>query len=162
MPFDYGLDDTSINDADLAALQRLVAELRPSRVVEIGSHRGKSANAMLDAGAGEVWCIDPWPDEEHYAAFVKNTEGRAAYSVRATSMEAFASLSLLPFDMLFVDGDHSYEACLFDIRAWSPRILAGGIVCGHDFDPYWPGVIAAVCQTGDFCKTGRSLWWRKV
>lgn len=60
-------------------------------------------------------------------------------------------------DMVFVDGDHSYEHCKADIEAWLPLIEPGGILAVHDFlksdlqpDPNgphpmpWPGVDRAV------------------
>lgn len=60
-------------------------------------------------------------------------------------------------NMVFVDGDHSYEGCKGDIEAWLPYIVPGGIIAVHDFlkgdlqpDPNgphpmnWPGVDSAV------------------
>lgn len=36
-------------------------------------------------------------------------------------------------DMVFVDGDHSYEGCAGDIANWIPNIRLGGIIALHDF-----------------------------
>lgn len=36
-------------------------------------------------------------------------------------------------DMVFVDGDHSYEGAAGDIKAWLPNIKAGGIIAIHDY-----------------------------
>ena len=38
-----------------------------------------------------------------------------------------------PVHMLFVDGDHSYEAVKADIHGWTPKVVPGGIVAFHDF-----------------------------
>jgi predicted O-methyltransferase YrrM len=35
-------------------------------------------------------------------------------------------------DLLFVDGDHSYDGCLADLRNWYPRLVPGGHVVLHD------------------------------
>jgi predicted O-methyltransferase YrrM len=35
-------------------------------------------------------------------------------------------------DLLFVDGDHSYEGCLADLRNWFPKLVSGGHVVLHD------------------------------
>jgi predicted O-methyltransferase YrrM len=44
-------------------------------------------------------------------------------------------------DMVFVDGDHTYEHCKSDIEAWLPHIKQGGIMSLHDYEAhYWPGV----------------------
>lgn len=64
-------------------------------------------------------------------------------------------------DMVFIDGDHSYEGCRDDILNWLPNIKPGGIIAVHDYKketvfqrtdlppnvPHykaWPGVDAAV------------------
>lgn len=60
-------------------------------------------------------------------------------------------------DMVFVDGEHSYEGCKADIEAWLPLIKPGGIIAVHDYGkaaippnpngPHpvaWPGVDQAV------------------
>ena len=36
-------------------------------------------------------------------------------------------------DMVFIDGDHSYEGCRGDIFVWKPRIKPGGVLAIHDF-----------------------------
>lgn len=64
-------------------------------------------------------------------------------------------------DMVFIDGDHSYEGCAGDILQWLGVIRSDGIIAVHDFDkataysrenlptavPHpkpWPGVDQAV------------------
>lgn len=37
-------------------------------------------------------------------------------------------------DFVFVDGDHSYEATLEDIRNYWPKVKTGGIFAGHDIN----------------------------
>jgi predicted O-methyltransferase YrrM len=38
------------------------------------------------------------------------------------------------FDMVFIDGDHSYEGCKGDIEAWTPHLKRGGILAVHDYN----------------------------
>jgi hypothetical protein len=40
----------------------------------------------------------------------------------------------LPIDFLFIDGDHSYEGCAGDIKAWLPHIKIGGYLAVHDYN----------------------------
>jgi predicted O-methyltransferase YrrM len=36
-------------------------------------------------------------------------------------------------NLVFIDGDHSYEGCKGDITAWLPNIKPGGIMAVHDY-----------------------------
>lgn len=37
-----------------------------------------------------------------------------------------------PIDLLFVDGDHSYDGCMRDIVKWYPNVVFGGHLLFHD------------------------------
>jgi hypothetical protein len=37
-------------------------------------------------------------------------------------------------DMVFFDGDHSYEGCRADILGYLPMVRRGGIMAVHDYD----------------------------
>lgn len=45
---------------------------------------------------------------------------------------------------VFLDASHDEAAVRADIVAWLPKVRPGGWLGGHDYDPVWPGVIAAV------------------
>ena len=45
-------------------------------------------------------------------------------------------------DIVYIDGDHTYEAVVKDLAAWYPKVKKGGIICGDDIG--WPGVKKAV------------------
>lgn len=38
-----------------------------------------------------------------------------------------------PVDVLFIDGDHSYEGAVGDIIGWMPHVREGGFVAVHDY-----------------------------
>jgi predicted O-methyltransferase YrrM len=67
------------------------------------------------------------------------------------------------FDLVFLDGDHSTQAVMSDLLAWSVALKPGGILCGHDYDQ--PSVRESV--TGFFLSQGwgepsagpDQLWW---
>jgi len=57
-------------------------------------------------------------------------------------------------DLVFVDGDHSYEGAKADIEAWYPHVKVGGLIVVHDYftkdqaeGPLFPGVKQAVDET---------------
>jgi hypothetical protein len=73
------------------------------------------------------------------------SEGRA-FHLELTSVGATHRLSLEtwpngmnhlpkpPFDLVYVDGEHTTEAVQQDLEAWWPLVKVGGILAGHDFD----------------------------
>lgn len=54
--------------------------------------------------------------------------------IRTDSVEAAKKFSDGYFDIVFIDGDHSYNGCKRDIEAWLPKVKSGGWICGHDYD----------------------------
>ena len=65
-------------------------------------------------------------------------------------------------DLVFIDADHRYEAAAADIAAWAAHVRPGGILCGHDYWPAWPGVMQAVDESGPVERAGVSVWWRWI
>jgi len=132
-------------------------------IVEIGSYRGKSAVIMargsLFAGgpSTRIVAIDPHMVGDDSPRFGFNHQDREVlvstlhrYGVESnvqemvmTSREALASWDGSLIDLLWVDGDHSYEAAHFDLKAWGALVRPGGIIAGHDYKPRFPGVIKA-------------------
>ncbi len=86
--------------------------------------------------------------------------------LRRTSAEA---AELIPdgfLDFVFIDADHSYEGVSADIRLWAPKVKAGGLLCGHDYEhpsfPTW-GVKQAVdeyaAKVGQPVQVGADWTW---
>lgn len=46
-------------------------------------------------------------------------------------------------DVIFIDGDHTYEGCKADIEAWYPYMKEDGVMMFHDCDDTSPGVVQA-------------------
>jgi len=151
------------------------------RIIEVGSWKGRSTHALCSGAAktgGIVWAVDHFrgsadgrdlthgadPDEV-YKAFTQNTKQFENLFVhRADSLEAAKSFPDGYADLLFIDGEHTEDACRADIMAWARKVKDGGILCGHDYDPRtWPGVVAAV--DGIFGKPDgvcHSIWHKKL
>lgn len=115
-------------------------------LVEVGSYLGASA-CFLAAAAGElgegaaVHCVDTWHNDamsegsrDTWNEFHSNTRRHSSAIVahRGLSVEVARSFDR-EVDLLFLDGDHSYEGCRSDVLAWLPRVRRGGVLVLHDF-----------------------------
>lgn len=123
-------------------------------IVELGSNRGKSACYLgrgSKAGAKvPVHCVDLWTlggqgeyqhlgfdAEETLATFRRQVADQKLKSLvvetMADSAAAGRDWSGPPVGLLFVDGDHRYDAVKADVEAWIPNLALGAWVCFHDY-----------------------------
>lgn len=62
--------------------------------------------------------------------------------------EAIEAAGVTSIDVLFIDGDHSYDGVKADFELWSPLVRPGGVVAFHDTVPtewaHEPGVVQLV------------------
>jgi predicted O-methyltransferase YrrM len=133
-------------------------------VLEIGSWCGASAltwgEAMeLYTAGGRLTCIDPWrpytdlaanPDElnrlmndqlvtdrafEVFTANMAFLPRSVPLDVRrGTSRKILPGLPANSFDLIYIDGDHVYDAVADDIGRSVPLLRDGGILCGDDLE----------------------------
>jgi predicted O-methyltransferase YrrM len=142
------------------------AASKASRIAEIGSYKGRSTLALAAACPGVVYAIDVWASPPIYLDFRYNLgdylEGKVI-PVRQPSIDAGASLPG-EFDLVFIDADHAYDAVMSDLCTWVPRVKRGGVVAGHDYDAFWPGVVRAVDEVfGQTVKRGAgSIWYVEI
>jgi predicted O-methyltransferase YrrM len=64
------------------------------------------------------------------------------YKLRMDTQRAAECVKDQELDFVFVDADHETDSVVADIRAWEPKVKAGGAMCGHDAD--WPTVRTAL------------------
>ncbi len=106
---------------------------------------------------------DGWYHDEKLAGFKKHVAqffpGRIDIR-QQHSVEAAKGVQDETLDFVFIDADHSYDGCLADIQAWTPKVKRGGMVAGHDFNTRWDGVMRAVKETGPFIMGPDSVWLR--
>lgn len=147
-------------------LAGLAESINAKSFVEVGCKEGRTTGFMLaNLPELEVIAIDPWApiantDEsykdwdyqkitEDFWANVGMNESRLKM-LRMTSEEAagdyYRNLQGWPFDLVFIDAGHDYENALADIRDWWPLVREGGILCGHDYQHTFPGVMRAVAK----------------
>lgn len=141
-------------------------------IVELGSYKGKSTaylarGAIIGHGA-PVFAVDAWSEE--VSAWRNRVLGRlpsATYREFLAQLDkagvrdhvsAIQSLTALAADiwehhyaeehlvgLLYIDGDHHFDAVLADYRAWRPHLADDALVVFDDYDQVNnPGVLAAV------------------
>jgi predicted O-methyltransferase YrrM len=128
-------------------LYKMVTSLNPRKVlVEIGSYLGGSGY-FLAAGAAEgdsdtsLFCIDTWMNDgmsegqrDTWIEFNENVSRFSSIIIpcRGGSKEIAQTFSR-EIDLLFIDGDHTFDGCMRDVESWLPLVRSGGIVLFHDY-----------------------------
>lgn len=100
--------------------------------LEVGVQYGRSLNFVRQNTKAQVYGIDI--DDSNY----KGVDG--AEFIHAGSNEAVKNWNK-PIDVLFIDGDHTYEGVKDDWENFSPFVKKGGWVVFHDCDETSPGVV---------------------
>jgi cephalosporin hydroxylase len=116
---------------------------KPRRVIEIGTRCGYSLLTFAHASPGARYlCIDGAMDADSYdcLAHWRKIVGLHSIDADLVVVDSHAIKSLPPADFAHVDGDHSYEGALADLR-----LVAGcRVILADDCDN--PAVRAAVEQ----------------
>jgi len=60
-------------------------------------------------------------------------------------------------DFLLVDGDHTYEGVIKDIKNWIDRVKSGGIIFFHDFEVVNDDKTNGVAQAIDKARAGKIM-----
>lgn len=118
-----------------------------SYVVEIGSYLGASAfciaNGLINKNS-KLYCIDTWCNDsmsegkkDVYKEFINNIRKfkDIITPIRGYSYEVVKNIENITssrIDLLFIDGDHSYEGVKKDWDLYSPMLHSGSIVIFHD------------------------------
>lgn len=145
-------------------------------VLEVGSWKGRSTHALLSGCKGVVTAVDHFEgsadkadatnkigkDEDVLSQFKKNVGDFTNLSVcQMSSSQAETLLKNEMFDMVFIDAEHTYEGVKKDIELWKPH--AKKILCGHDYQSGWPGVIKAVDEMiGKPDGVYGSIWYKLI
>lgn len=159
-------------DERAAEIIRRTVGLDNPNVAEIGVFDGRLSRRLLYRLDLNLLMVDPWGSvassddakyeegyqvstPEDWEATLETAMQNVAWAphrariYRGTSLEAAAEFDEL-FDVVFLDGDHGYEAVSADIRAWWPKIAPGGWLGGHDYRTDMDvGVVEAVEDWAD-------------
>lgn len=155
-----------------------LASVQPLRIVEVGTFGGSTARGLITlTGGGHVTSIDDWYDFRHVAGVEKKNDGLlgghesgpAFYWSTMKGPPDLTSFATLiegdsktvganwkqPIDLLFIDGDHSYDGALADCRLFSPYVVQGGYVL---VDDYQMKPVARACK--DYFDHDKWEWLR--
>ena len=163
----------------------------PPKFLEIGVCVGELAAKALSEFPDLLYTgIDPWRLDDTYQAQIAEKTRRCLLSeaswesvyelakaavafagdrarlVRSTSIDAAPQFPDGYFDIVYIDGDHSYKAVTEDLEAYWPKVSPGGIFAGDDFCHkfYKLNVCRAVSQwfaarNMQFEIIGEQVWW---
>jgi len=132
-------------------------------VLEIGVRDGVSTAAFLLSNAEHVYSVDINP------ACGELFKGNPKWTfIHNDSKNAASVKAQLPdkLDVLFVDGDHTYEGLTSDLRNYFMLVKEGGLILAHDVAQQvpvrpehwgdWPGPYTSKAWNDFLAKTG--LW----
>jgi hypothetical protein len=140
-PRDYHTGNEFFSRADAWALQAILRELRPERMIEVGSGWSSLVTAAVNlevlGGALDFTCIEPYP-ADFIAAGVEGISRLIASPVQDVPVERF--LELRAGDVLFIDTAHVIKTggdVQYLYHEVVPRLDVGVAVHVHDIFLPW-------------------------
>lgn len=125
------------------------SDLKNHTVVEIGSYLGESTILfaqrvksviaidpfMNDYDPNDATCYDQDLPTVVYQGFLKNINSYNNIThIKKTSDDAVADLAGQQFDVIYIDGVHTYDQVKKDIENYRGLVKPGGFLCGHDYN----------------------------
>jgi predicted O-methyltransferase YrrM len=141
--FRVGQATTETSAVERATLARFAQGRR--RIVEIGVAQGVTTKRLRAAMApdAELWAVDPYFPNRLGLRFseiiahgeVAGVENGTVRWLRATGAEAASAWvreGRPAPELVFIDGDHSWQGIASDWAGWSPLVEPGGHIALHD------------------------------
>jgi predicted O-methyltransferase YrrM len=129
-------------DTEISSLLQLATERRVTRVLEIGTAQGGTTFLLSRAIPSTKWIltIDLMPRHSSVLRFLNAPKctfhSLGGSSIAPCTLRRVATLlGSEKVDLLFVDGDHSYEGVMADFQLYRSWIRPGGLVVFHDIVP---------------------------
>jgi predicted O-methyltransferase YrrM len=140
-------------EPELASFLALLADSPPEVVVEIGSDAGGTLWAWQQIGARRVIGVDQ-PHERYSSGNALNDHGCEVVYGDSHQQETFDRLMAVlagdPVDLLFIDGDHSFEGVRKDFEMYCRIVHDRGIIAFHD-----------ICHHPNRPDVGVDMLWRQ-
>lgn len=148
--------------------------------VEIGAWKGKSTaymaveifNSQKDIRFDviDTWAGSPTESQQKvirqgvdvYEKFLENLEPviDVINPIKSDSVQASLRYEDESLDFVFIDGNHLYQNCKYDIQSYLPKVKKGGVISGHDWRAH-PEVQKAVREffTEDQIQIKHRSWY---
>jgi len=153
-------------------------------VVETGSLFGRSSYvwAMNIDPTAKVYCIDPWKREHWIVELVEKRQNvempfsieahefytkecRNITRIQGYSPDVVETWWSTPIDLYFDDSDHNEPGLSRNWDFWVPRVKPGGIICGDEYYPDYPDVLAKIRAYEKLWNTRANptglFWWMR-
>jgi len=135
----------------LTFASELIVALRPSLIVELGTHWGEAyftfCQTVQEHGLNSLcYAVDHWLGDEHAGHYGEEVFEEVSqyndrfyrqfsYLLRRSFDDALPQFADNSIGILHIDGLHTYEAVRHDFRNWLPKVRPGGFVLLHDICP---------------------------
>jgi len=128
---------------EILAFLKMVADLAPTRIGEIGTASGGTAFLLSRCSVPQsrlvTLDIGTRPGQSAALSILAGAErsivSMIADSHLAETAKRFGQAAGGPFDVLLIDGDHSYEGVSQDFERYRRLVRTGGLIAFHDIMP---------------------------
>ena len=141
----------------LPSFERILAQLRPTRLLEIGCYEGRATTCLIERcakfGPVQIHCIDTWQGsvdlsaekmsgvEHRFDGNVATAITRAGNEVAFRKIKQSSEIALAglvteraePFDLIYVDGSHTAADVLTDAVLAFQLLRVGGVMIFDDY-----------------------------
>lgn len=154
------MPNIQVHAGDRASLANLLPN-NDAVGVELGVASGDFSKRMVESGKFEMFYgVDLYGDHHDTSEYVQALKyvglGANYRLLRMRFNEALELFADESVDFVYVDGyAHTGEDAGRTIFEWLDKVKVGGLLCGHDYDPEWPRVVAAVNDLAE--RTGFTL-----
>jgi predicted O-methyltransferase YrrM len=130
---------------EAAFLFRLVRSRPAAQILEIGRYYGGSAFLFAVAGDhnSRVTSIDIAPQNDELLQIALKKSGLARKVQLLVGDSRAGEVKLDFYDLIFVDGDHSYQGVADDYDHWKKAVKAGGFLAFHNAAAAGPHTLPA-------------------
>ena len=127
---------------EILKVKKIVKRRHPIKIVEIGCLYGGTLaiwlECLVDSPDAVVVGIDP--DIDKVREYVSDSRLVLVNELSRSQRANLAVKQLSPIDVLFIDGDHSYEGSKFDFLFYGRMVKDGGLIILHDIVTFRPEV----------------------
>lgn len=108
----------------------LFKEMQPTELHLIDLFEGIMFSGNVDGNNGRTVDIG----KQHTLLKTKYAEAKNVFIEKGKSVEILQTFPDNYFDIIYIDGDHSYEGVTKDLQLSYKKIKNNGWVCGHDYE----------------------------